>query len=123
MLHYSYVLPLELNDLKGNKQVRDKIDQAWFHRKSGNCDVNVEDDFYVTLDGCLVHFVVDSKLTGRRPDGSKHIVVSGIVIKLSSERAAQLALTLKTVERELNAQIAPLQPQPDFGRKTFGGLP
>lgn len=105
MTRYFYVLPPELSDLKNSPEVEKAINQAWFHRKSGQSDTDLQSDFYVTLDGCLCHFSVDRKRTGYL-NGQYVVTVSGVALQLTSMRQNLWEQRLKDLENSLNGQIA-----------------
>lgn len=104
MTRYFYVLPPELADLRGNREVEKAINRAWFRRRSADTDTDERGDFYVTLDGCECHFSVDMKRTGML-NGEYVVTVSGVVLELSSERQVRFAEKLKQIETGMNQQI------------------
>jgi hypothetical protein len=104
MTRYFYVLPPELADLRGKPEIEKAVEQAWFHRKSGNVGTDLTDDFNVTLDGCLCNFSVNAKRTGML-NGEYVVTVSGVVLEMSPERKDRLVEKLKRIEAEMNQRI------------------
>lgn len=105
---YVAKLPAELADLTGNKQVEDKIFDAWFRKRKD--DVDAEFDyppvqFTVMLDRCEVLFTKDENLSGRYPDGKVKRVAVGKVLHLSPTRQRLWEKKLKTIQETMNKQI------------------